>query len=79
VFRPHAFHYHFIHEELVPMIPTAMASAFVDSLEKGAVHPQLIALDENLILTFGSRFVRFVQQNYETTDGLLYFAKQSAR
>lgn len=75
VFRPHAFHYHFIHEELVPMIPPTMASAFVDSLEKGTIHPRLIALDENLILTFGSRFVRFVLRNYETTDGLLYFAK----
>jgi hypothetical protein len=75
VFRPHAFHYHFIHEELVPMIPATEARAFVAKLEGGEIRPRLIALDDNLILAFGSRFVRFVMRNYETKDGFFYFAK----
>ena len=75
VFRPHAFHYAFIHEELVPMIPPDTVRAFLADLEAGKVRPQLIALDENLILTFGSPLVRFVFKHYETSDGLLYFAK----
>jgi Dolichyl-phosphate-mannose-protein mannosyltransferase len=77
VFRPHAFYYYFLHEESVDMLPRERVDAFVAELERGKIRPRLIALDENLI-ALGSRFVGFVQRNYASHDGLLYFAKDSS-
>lgn len=73
VFRPHAFYYYFIHEELLDMLPKSRVNAFVDDLEAGRVRPRLIALDQNLIL-LGSRFVRFVERHYRTDDGFFMLA-----
>lgn len=71
VFRPHAFHYFFLHEESLVMLPREPVDAFLDDLESGKVRPRLIAMDENLV-ALGSRFVRFVRANYETADGFFY-------
>jgi 4-amino-4-deoxy-L-arabinose transferase-like glycosyltransferase len=68
VFRPHAFYYYFIHEELLDMLPKSRVDALVDDMEAGRITPRLIALDQNLI-ALGSRFVRFVERNYRTDDG----------
>lgn len=72
VFRPHAFYYYFIHEELLPMLSQRRLDAYLTQLESGAVRPKLIALDENLT-ALGPRFLAFVKRHYTTTDGLLYY------
>jgi 4-amino-4-deoxy-L-arabinose transferase-like glycosyltransferase len=74
IFRPHAFYYFFLHEESVLMLPRERVNAFVEDLQSGKVQPRLIALDDNLI-TLGSRFVRFVLRDYESSDGFFYLRK----
>jgi hypothetical protein len=74
VFRPHAFYYYFIHEELGPMLPRDRVNAFVDDLEHGKTVPVLIAFDRNLS-SLGSRFVRFVERNYVSGDGFFYLLR----
>lgn len=71
VFRPHAFHYFFLHEEAVAMLPPAALDAYLDAIEQGRGRPKLIALDDNL-RSLGPRFMRFVEANYESTDGFFY-------
>ena len=73
VFRPHAFYYYFIHEELVPMLPRDRVDALLHDLEQGKTRPRLIALDKNLI-ALGSRFVGFVERNYVTKDDFFYLS-----
>jgi len=73
VFRPHAFHYFFVHEELLAMLPERDKQAYLDSLESGRIRPRLITLDDNLV-ALGSRFVRFVLKNYRSEDGLFYLS-----
>jgi 4-amino-4-deoxy-L-arabinose transferase-like glycosyltransferase len=75
VFRPHAFYYFFVHEELLPMLPHAQVQAFVAALTSGKIRPRLIALDKNLI-GLGSGFVRFVEQNYTSNDGFFYVSRR---
>jgi hypothetical protein len=72
VFRPHAFHYFFLHEEVVSMLPPARLDAYLDALETGAIRPQLIAMDDNL-RSLGPRFLTFVANNYVTRDGFFYY------
>lgn len=72
VFRPHAFYYYFIHEELLPMLSQARLSAYLTQLETGAVRPRLINVDENLT-ALGPRFLAFVKSHYTTADGSLYY------
>jgi hypothetical protein len=74
VFRPHAFYYYFIHDELLQMLSRARVDAFVDDLEAGRVRPRLIAMDSHLI-ALGPRFVDFVRRNYVSRDGFLYDAR----
>jgi hypothetical protein len=74
VFRPHAFHYYFLHDELLDMLPREHLDAYLDALENKRVEPQLIAMDEQLV-RLGSRFVRFVKANYQTRDGFFYVRK----
>jgi uncharacterized membrane protein len=72
VFRPHAFYYFFIHEELLPMLSQARLDAYLSQLETGAVRPKLIALDENLT-ALGPRFLAFVKAHYRAEGPLLYY------
>jgi hypothetical protein len=74
VFRLHPLYYAFMHGELLAMLSATQRAAYVDALESGQVRPSLIAMDEELI-ALGSRFVRFVLKNYESTDGLFYFPR----
>jgi hypothetical protein len=74
VFRPHAFHYYFLHEEAVAMLPPDRLAAYLDALEQGRIQPRLIAMDENLP-HLGPRFVAFVERNYVTQDGFFYLRK----
>ena len=74
VFRPHAFHYFFLHEETVVMLPEEDLHAYLDDLESGKVRPRLIALDDNL-RALGPRFLRFVQSRYVTSDGFFYYRR----
>jgi hypothetical protein len=74
VFRPHAFHYFFLHPETVAMLPRPHLDAYLDALESGAVRPKLIAVDRNLA-SLGPRFQGFVTKNYVTHDGLFYFPR----
>jgi hypothetical protein len=71
VFRPHAFHYFFLHEETRAMLPRARWEAYLDALEGGSTRPSLIALDQNL-RAMGPRFVAFVEAHYVTSDGFFY-------
>lgn len=75
VFRPHAFHYFFLHEEVRAVLPPARLDALLDELESGQVRPKLIALDENL-RGLGARFVRFVESHYASSDGFFYFPRE---
>jgi hypothetical protein len=74
VFRPHALPHYFLHEEALAMLSRAQVDAYVDALEQGKIRPRLIALDERLV-TLGSRFLRFVGENYVSSDGFFYFRK----
>jgi uncharacterized membrane protein len=75
VFRPHAFHYFFLHEETRAMLPAPQWSAYLDALEAGRIRPKLIAMDENLA-AMGPRFLTFVHGRYASRDGVLYFAAE---
>jgi len=72
VFRPHAFYYYFIHEELLPMLSRPRLNAYLTQLETGAVRPKLITIDENL-LALGPRFRAFVVSHYRSDDHILYY------
>jgi hypothetical protein len=74
VFRPHAFHYYFLHEEIRAMLPPARLDELLNELERGTIRPQLFALDKNL-KALGPRFVAFVEKNYATSDGFFYYRK----
>ena len=74
VFRPHAFYYYFIHEELLPMLSTDRLDAYLDDLESGTIQPKLITLDANLV-ALEPRFLRFVMNRYVSRDGVLYFRR----
>ena len=74
VFRPHAFHYFFLHPETVAMLPRPHLNAYLDALESGAIRPKLIAMDWNLA-ALGPRFQEFVTRNYVSSDGLFYFPR----
>ena len=71
VFRPHPLYYFFMHGELRVMLTEGEKDAYVDALESGRGRPSLIALDQELV-ALGPRFVRFVQRNYVSDDGLFY-------
>jgi hypothetical protein len=72
VFRPHAFHYFFLHPETVAMLPGPQLDAYLNALERGEIRPKLIALDQNLV-ALGPRFLRFVHGKYASNDGLFFF------
>jgi hypothetical protein len=74
VFRPHAFYYFFIHDEVLPMLPREQVDAYLDELESGKIRPRLIALDEHLV-ALGPRFLAFVERNYRSDDGFLYVSR----
>ena len=76
VFRPHAFHYFFLHPEIVAMLPRPHLRAYLDALERGDIRPKLIAMDWNLA-ALGPRFQEFVTRNYFSNDGFFYFPKGS--
>jgi hypothetical protein len=78
IFRPHAFHYFFLHPEIRAMLPAPAWDAYLDALEGGAIRPKLIVMDKNL-RAMGPRFAAFVERNYVSDDGFLYFAKASPR
>jgi hypothetical protein len=74
VFRPHAFYYYFVHEELLPMLSRDRLDAYVDDLESGRIQPKLITLDANLV-ALEPRFLRFVMNRYVSRDGVLYYPR----
>ena len=74
VFRPHAFHHYFLHDEALAMIPRVQVDALLDNLESGRLRPKLIALDDQLV-ALGSRFLKFIKVNYESRDGFFYYLK----
>jgi uncharacterized membrane protein len=74
VFRPHAFYYFFIHDELLPMLSQSRVDAYLTALESGQIRPKLIALDEHLV-ALGPRFLRFLAARYVSGDGFLYYAR----
>jgi hypothetical protein len=78
VFRPHAFHYFFLHEETLAMLPAPRLDAFLDALEAGQIRPRLIAMDKNL-WRLGPRFVAFVDRRYRTSDGFFYLPRAGPR
>jgi hypothetical protein len=77
VFRPHAFHYFFLHAETRAMLSPPRWDAYLDALESGTIRPKLIAMDKNLA-AMGPRFVTFVQGTYVSRDGFFYFARQGS-
>jgi 4-amino-4-deoxy-L-arabinose transferase-like glycosyltransferase len=77
VFRPHAFYYFFLHEEVRAVLPSKPVDALLVELESGHVRPKLIAMDQNL-RALGPRFVSFVETHYTSSDGFLYFTNGQA-
>jgi hypothetical protein len=78
VFRPHAFSYFFLHEETLAMLPGAALDGYVGALERGAIRPQLIALDKNL-RALGPGFLAFVTAHYSTSDGFFYVVRERSQ
>ncbi|MFL5308319.1 MAG: ArnT family glycosyltransferase [Polyangia bacterium] len=76
VFRPHAFYYYFVHDELLQMMSPQRLNAFLDDLEAGRGRPALIALDRRLV-ALGPRFRAFVNANYGSRDGFFYYPADS--
>jgi hypothetical protein len=74
VFRPHAFYYFFVHDEILPMLRQDRVTAYLNDLEAGNVRPKLIALDKHLA-ALGPRFMALVKLNYVSDDGFLYVSK----
>ena len=72
VFRPHAFHYFFLHQETLAMLPRPKLDAYLNALESGKIRPRLIAMDGHLY-ALGPRFQAFVKRNYVSSDGFFYF------
>jgi hypothetical protein len=72
VFRPHAFHYFFLHPETVAMLPRKQLDAYLDALERAEIRPRMIAMDMNL-RALGPRFRSFVGTSYGSTDGFFFF------
>ena len=71
VFRPHPLYYFFMHPELLAMLSETEKNAFLGALETGKIRPSLITVDHNLS-ALGPRFARFVQRNYESSDGQFF-------
>jgi hypothetical protein len=71
VFRPHAFHYFFLHPETLAMLPRLQFTEYLSALERGRIRPRLIAMDPYLY-ALGQRFQRFVWRNYTSVDGFFY-------
>jgi hypothetical protein len=71
VFRPHAFHYFFLHRETLAMLPQHELAMFLGALERGAIRPSLIAVDRHL-MALGPRFHTFVRTRYTSSDGFFY-------
>lgn len=76
VFRPHAFYYYFVHDDILQMMSRQRLNAFLDDLEAGRGRPALIALDRRLV-ALGPRFRAFVNANYGSRDGFLYYPADS--
>jgi hypothetical protein len=74
VFRPHAFHYFFLHDETMQMVPRERVDAFLDTVENGTARPKLIAMDKHLA-ALGPRFLQIVNRDYVSRDGFFYFYK----
>jgi hypothetical protein len=74
VFRPHAFYYFFVHDEILPMLRQDRVDAYLDDLEAGKIRPKLIALDKHLA-ALGPRFLGFVARGYVTRDNFLFFRR----
>jgi hypothetical protein len=74
VFRPHAFHYFFLHRETLAMLPQRELAMFLGALERGAIRPSLIAVDRHL-MALGPRFHTFLRTRYTSTDGFFYVPK----
>jgi 4-amino-4-deoxy-L-arabinose transferase-like glycosyltransferase len=77
VFRPHALHNFFLHDEMLDMLSRKQVDAYLDALESGRIRPRLIAMDQRLF-RLGSRFVRFVKTNYVAHDEFFYLRKDRA-
>ena len=71
LFRPHPLYYFFMHRELLAMLSTQDLDALLEALESGRIRPALITLDDEL-MALGPRFMRFVQRDYVSDDGLFY-------
>jgi 4-amino-4-deoxy-L-arabinose transferase-like glycosyltransferase len=72
VFRPNAFYYYFINDEILRMIPPERFGAFMDDMEAGRRRPALIVLDRRLV-ALGPRFRAFVNAHYSSRDGFFYY------
>jgi len=71
VFRPHPLPYFFMHREVLAMLSDADLDRYLRPLESGTARPALITLDDEL-RALGPRFMRFLQNNYVSRDGMFY-------
>jgi hypothetical protein len=76
VFRPHAFHYFFLHAETAAVLPRRDLISYLGSLERGQIRPRMIVMDANLA-ALGPRFIGFVRMHYVSRDGFIYFARDA--
>ncbi len=75
VFRPHAYFYYFLHEEIRTMLSEEQRSALLDDLEGGRIRPKFIILDEHL-RGFFPRLSRFFFDHYApSADPLIWERK----
>jgi hypothetical protein len=77
VFRPHPLYYFFMHAELWATLPESERDGYLASLEQRRVRPSLIAVDHEL-LRLGPRFVRFLNRDFVSTNGLFFAPAQPA-
>jgi hypothetical protein len=66
VFRPHAFRYFFLHEEVRALLAGRELDKLLGALRDGTVSPSLVALDRDL-LALPADIVAFLKANYEAT------------
>jgi hypothetical protein len=64
VFRPHAYFFFFLHEELRAMLTDDERRRLVEDLEAGRIAPKLVILDKDL-RAVSDDLTRFVEERYE--------------
>jgi hypothetical protein len=66
VFRPNAWHYYFLHTEIVYMIDRPQVQKLVDDFTSGRIAPKIIYLDE-FVRALSPQLTNYLRQHYKAT------------